>query len=213
MKNKVGQSQATKQLTEGPSITIQEMADSMGDRLREMVVKEKEKRQREKDLRSLETEKEGMRRKLERRLAEEDNYGNKCKTNKNLEQVEDTNVCLGPDNIPDATESVDHVITPGKDERTYLQGQNFRLEIGAPVSVVRQVMPTTPYKELAAAPSVPSEETDNEGGKKKRGLNIDDEIKLAFLSAWIRYSEVPFAYCLSENKGKKAKNSIENILK
>lgn len=79
MKNKVGQSQATKQLTEGPSITIQEMADSMGDRLREMVVKEKEKRQREKDLRSLETEKEGMRRKLERRLAEEDNYGNKCK--------------------------------------------------------------------------------------------------------------------------------------
>ena len=79
MKNKVGQSQATKQLTEGPSITIQEMADSMGDRLREMVVKEKEKRQREKDLRSLETEKEGMQRKLERRLAEEDNYGNKCK--------------------------------------------------------------------------------------------------------------------------------------
>ncbi len=79
MKNKVGQSQATKQLTEGPSITIQEMADSMGDRLREMVVKEKEKRQREKDLRSLETEKEGMRKKLERRLAEEDNYGNKCK--------------------------------------------------------------------------------------------------------------------------------------
>ena len=79
MKNKVGQSQATKQLTEGPSITIQEMADSMGDRLREMVVKEKEKRHREKDLRSLETEKEGMRRKLERRLAEEDNYGNKCK--------------------------------------------------------------------------------------------------------------------------------------
>ena len=79
MKHQVGQSQATKQLTEGPSITVQEMADSMGDRLREMVVKEKEKRQREKDLRSLETEKEGMRKKLERRLAEEDNYGNKCK--------------------------------------------------------------------------------------------------------------------------------------
>ena len=79
MKHQVGQSQATKQLTEGPSITVQEMADSMGDRLREMVVKEKEKKQREKDLRSLETEKEGMRRKLERRLAEEDNYGNKCK--------------------------------------------------------------------------------------------------------------------------------------
>ena len=79
MKHQVSQSQATKQLTEGPSITVQEMADSMGDRLREMVVKEKEKRQREKDLRSLETEKEGMRKKLERRLAEEDNYGNKCK--------------------------------------------------------------------------------------------------------------------------------------
>ena len=79
MKHQVGQSQATKQLTEGASITVQEMADSMGDRLREMVVKEKEKGQREKDLRSLETEKEGMRKKLERRLAEEDNYGNKCK--------------------------------------------------------------------------------------------------------------------------------------
>ena len=46
MKHQVGQSQATKQLTEGPSITVQEMADSMGDRLHEMVVKEKEKRQR-----------------------------------------------------------------------------------------------------------------------------------------------------------------------
>lgn len=87
------------------------------------------------------------------------------------------------------------------------------MEIGGPVSVVRQVLPTTPYKQLAAAPSVSSDKTDTEGEKKKRGLNIDDEIKLAFLSAWIQYSEVPFAYCLSEQKGKKAKDSIENIIR
>ncbi len=105
------------------------------------------------------------------------------------------------------------VITPGKDERTYLQGQNFRLEIDTPVSVVRQVLPTTPYKQLAVAPTVPSEQTDTDGGKKKRGLNIDDDIKLAFLSAWIRWSEVPFSFFLSQHKSKKAKDSIENILK
>ena len=108
---------------------------------------------------------------------------------------------------------MDHVITPGKDQRTYLQGENFRLEITDPVSVVRQVVPTTPYKQLAAAPSVPSEiSSDTEGNKKRRGLNIDDDIKLAFLTAWIQWSEVPFAYCLSEHKSKKAKRSIEIIL-
>ena len=48
----------------------------MGDKLRAMVVNDKEKKQREKDLRDLETEKEGIRRKLERRLDEEDDYGN-----------------------------------------------------------------------------------------------------------------------------------------
>ena len=107
---------------------------------------------------------------------------------------------------------MDHVITPGKHQRTYLQGENFRLEFTDPVSVVRQVVPTTPYKQLATAPSVPSEISDSEGGKKKRGLNIDDDIKLAFLTAWIQWSEVPFAYCLKEHKSKKAKHSIESIL-
>ena len=75
MKHQVNQSQAAKHLTEGPSITVQEMAESMGDRLKEMVVKEKEKKKREKDQRSLEVEKEGIKRKLERRLEEEDGHG------------------------------------------------------------------------------------------------------------------------------------------
>ena len=77
------------------------------------------------------------------------------------------------------------------------------------MSVVRQVLPTTPYKQLAVAPTVSSEQTDTDGGKKKRGLNIVDEIKLAFLSAWIRWSEVPFSFCLSQHKSKKAKVTIE----
>ena len=80
------------------------------------------------------------------------------------------------------------------------------------MSVVRQVVTTTPHKQLAVAPCVPSEKTDTDGGKKRRGLNIDDDIKLAFLEAWIHWSEVPFAHSLSEHKSKKVKNSIENIL-
>ena len=107
---------------------------------------------------------------------------------------------------------MDQVITPGKNEQTYLEGQGFRLEIGAPVAVVRKVLPITPHKQIDVAPSVPSTNTDTEGGKKRRGINIDDNIKLAFLSAWIRCSEVPFAYCLSDHKSSKAKHSIENIL-
>ena len=79
--------------------------------------------------------------------------------------------------------------------------------------MVRQNLNTTPYKQLAATPSESSGTIDTEGEKRKRGLNIDDDTKLAFLSAWIQWSEVPFAYCLSEHKGKKAKDSIENIIK
>ena len=110
---------------------------------------------------------------------------------------------------------MEQVITPGKDERTYLSfaGAPYRLEIGGPVSVVRQNLNSTPYKQLAATPSESSGTIDTEGEKRKRGLNIDDDTKLAFLSAWIQWSEVPFAYCLSEHKGKKAKDSIENIIK
>ena len=87
MNHHVSQSQAAKHLTEGESITVQEMADSMGDRLKEMVDKEKEKKQRAKDQRSLEMEKEGIQRKLERRLVEEEGHGNQNKINTNLEQA------------------------------------------------------------------------------------------------------------------------------
>ena len=118
----------------------------------------------------------------------------------------------GPDNIPDATETIQQVITPGKDERTFLEGKDFRLEMRTPVAVVRQILPLTPHKQLAVASSVQSENTDTDGGKKRSGLNIDDDIKLAFFEAWIQWSEVPFAHRLSEHKSKKVKNSIENIL-
>ncbi len=81
-----------------------------------------------------------------------------------------------------------------------------------PVAVVRQILPLTPHKQLAVASSVQSEKTDTDGGKKKRGMNIGDDAKLAFLEAWIEWSEVPFAHCLSDHKSQKAKISIENIL-
>ena len=84
MKHQVNQAQAGKHLTEGESITVQEMADSMGDRLRDLVVKEKEKKQKEKDLRSLEVEKEGLRRQLERRLEDEESFGKKIKRIMNI---------------------------------------------------------------------------------------------------------------------------------
>ena len=76
MKHQANQSQAAKHLTEGESITVQEMADSTGNRLRELVVKEKERKQRAKDQISLEIEKEGIKRKLDRVLEEEEGYGN-----------------------------------------------------------------------------------------------------------------------------------------
>ena len=72
MKHRDNQSQAAKHLLEGPSITVQEMADSMGDKVRKMALKEKEKKQRDKDERSLETERDGIKRKLERQLVEEE---------------------------------------------------------------------------------------------------------------------------------------------
>ena len=75
---------------------------------------------------------------------------------------------------------------------------------------MREVLPLTPYKQLEVAPSPPSESSD--GSKKKRGMNIDDDIKLAFLQAWISWSQVPFAFCISANKTK-ARQSIENIIR
>ena len=119
----------------------------------------------------------------------------------------------GPDHIPDATSSIQQVITPGKDERTYLEGQNFRLEIGAPVAVVRRNLPITPYKQLQQAPSEPSERSEDTSGGRKRGMNCDDTIKLAFLSNWIEYSEEPFGHNISKFKSTKVKLSINNIMK
>ena len=124
---------------------------------------------------------------------------------------------IGPDNIPEATSSIHQMITPGKDERTFLEGQNFRLEITAPTAVVRQTLPLTPYKQLDSASVIESEssyktsETDN--SKRKRGMNIDDIVKVEFLTVWIMWSEVPFGYCISGHKTSKAMHSIANILR
>lgn len=192
----------------------------MGDKLQEMVANEKERKQKAKDQRSLETEKEGIRKQLERHLVEEEGYG-KQESNKNIEQMDndisdkknETSIYLGPDHIPEATESVEQVITPRKNERIFLQSQTFRIGIVDPVSIVREVLPTTttPHKQLAAAPS---EESDTDtGGLKRTGININDDIKCKFLSAWIKWSEAPFSFCLSENKRIKVKNSIEHIIR
>ena len=109
------------------------------------------------------------------------------------------------------------MLTPGKDERTFLEGRGFRLEITAPTAVVRQTLPLTPYKQLDSASVIESEssyktsETDN--SKRERGMNIDDIIKVEFLTMWIMWSEVPFGYCISGHKTSKAMHSIANILR
>ena len=121
-------------------------------------------------------------------------------------------VFLGPDNIPEATTSIEQVITPKKDERTYIVGQGLRMQLLTPVSVVREPEPITPYKQLQQAPSVPSESSEDTVGSKKRGMKIDDTIKLAFLSAWIEWCEVPFGHSISQYKSTKVKLCINNIL-
>lgn len=118
----------------------------------------------------------------------------------------------GPHNIPDATSAIEQVITPGKGDRTYLEGQNFLLEIDGPVAVVRRTLPITPYKQLQQAPSAPSERSEDTVGSKKRGITCDDTIKLAFLSAWIEWCEEPFGHSISKHKKDKVKRSLDNIM-
>ena len=81
------------------------------------------------------------------------------------------------------------------------------------MAVVRQIIPTTPQKHLATASNEPSEKSDTDAGMKRTGRIIDDDVKLAFLVAWIKQSEVPFFFNLSKHKSTKAKNAIEEILK
>ena len=86
------------------------------------------------------------------------------------------------------------------------------MNIDNPVSVVRQLQPLTPYKQLQQAPSLPSERSEDTVGSKKRGMTCDDPIKLAFLTAWIDFGEEPFRHTLSKYKSTKVKLSIENIM-
>ena len=84
------------------------------------------------------------------------------------------------------------------------------MEVEAPVAVVRQALSLTPHKQLEAAPSERSEDTE---GSRKRGLKCDDTVKLAFLSAWIEWSEEPFSHSISKYKSTKVKLSLDNIMK
>lgn len=86
------------------------------------------------------------------------------------------------------------------------------MELLAPVSVVRDLQPLTPYKKLRQAPSVPSESSEDTVGSKKRGKTCDDTIKLAFLSAWIDFGEEPFGHTISKYKSTAVRLSIENIM-
>ena len=94
-------------------------------------------------------------------------------------------------------------ITPGTDEQSLGE---------APVAGVRQVNPLTPHEHLEAAPIAPSQ-SGITAGTKRRGMNVNDQIKLAFLSVWIDFSEAPFGFNISIHKRFKAKDSIENIMK
>ena len=92
-------------------------------------------------------------------------------------------------------------------------GKGWQMNIDNPVSVVRQLQPLTPYKQLQQAPSVPSERSEDTVGSKKRGETFTDPVKLAFLAAWIDYGEEPFGHTISKYKSTKVKLSIENIIK
>ena len=52
---------------------------------------------------------------------------------------------------------------------------------------------------VAGAPIAPHQ-SDVQARIKKRGMNVDDRCKLAFLSAWIDNSEVPFGFNISQHK-------------
>ena len=86
------------------------------------------------------------------------------------------------------------------------------MEIAAPVAVIRNLQPLTPFKQLEQAPSLPSGRSEDTDGSRRRGITVDDTIKLAFLSAWIEWSEAPFGYNISQNKKDKVKPSLENIM-
>ena len=83
------------------------------------------------------------------------------------------------------------------------------MSASAPVAGVRQV---NPHKHLEAAPIAPCQ-SGITAGTKRRGMNVNDQIKVAFLSVWIDYSEAPFSLNISIRKRFKAKDSIENIMK
>ena len=91
-------------------------------------------------------------------------------------------------------------ITPGTDEQSLETRDNYH-ELGE-----------APHEHLEAAPIAPSQ-SGITAGTKRRGMNINDQIKLAFLSVWIDNSEAPFNFNISIHKRFKAKDSIENIMK
>ena len=100
-------------------------------------------------------------------------------------------------------------ITPGTDEQSLERRDNYHELREAPVAGVRQV---NPHKHLEAAPIAPCQ-SGITAGTKRRGMNVNDQIKVAFLSVWIDYSEAPFSLNISIRKRFKAKDSIENIMK
>ena len=123
-----------------------------------------------------------------------------------------TIISIDPDDVPETTESFQQIITPSKDSTTTIEGPHFSLTIRKPIAVVKHLLPSTPHKELSAAPDIQSEKTESLKSLK-RGENIDDDIKLEFLKAWIQFSEVPFGFCISQHKSSKAKNTIEQLMR
>ena len=86
------------------------------------------------------------------------------------------------------------------------------MEIRKPIAVVKHLLPTSPHKELGIASDIQSDKTES-SKKHKRGENIDDQIKLEFLRAWIQFSEVPFGYNISQHKSSKAKQTIDKLMR
>ncbi len=182
------QLEAGERLTEGESITVQEAADSMGEKLRELVQKEKEQKRRAKEKRSCEIDRLAMKKTIER------------------QQEEDTENSSG-DNIPSSSEYVEQIIAPSKTGTTILTNAQMTIEIKEPVAVVQKL---TPRKQLRAAPNL----SDSNSQTSRRGLDWDDQMRLELLQYWVEYSDVPFyAYIKGSAERKKMAREVIELLK
>ena len=201
------QLQAIEDIRKGESISGKEAIDICAKKSSELIRLEKERKNLEKEKESEEIDRVERIKTVQRRI---DELGGDMilKISLIFWQL----FLVDPDYVPDATASIQQVITPSKGTTTTIEGPDFSLAIRKPIAVVQHLLPSTPHKELSAAPDIQSDKTESLE-KRKRGENIDDDIKLEFLRAWIQYSEAPFGVSIRKHKSTIAKHTIEKLMK